>query len=299
MSGAAEFSAASLALADVNRDGKTDILVGNEDGNVGVLLGKGDGTFRTGKTYDLGCDGTVAIAAADLNGDKKIDLAVVSQNTIRIVLGNGQGGFGPPQSYEATGDFADGVAIADVNRDGKPDVIVSSQDHFLPNILRGMVDVFVGNGDGTFQATERYDSGGLHGFDVISADVNGDQKPDLITANQCGDQHCTLPGTIGVLLNQSVWATTTALTSSPNPSVLGSPVTLTATVVSAGTIPPTGMVNFKNGATAFASAKLSNGTATVTKKSLPVGTLSITAVYGGDTQSGKSTSPVLMQVVNP
>ena len=66
-----------------------------------------------GKTYDLGSDGTVAIAAADLNGDKKIDLAVVSQNTIRIVLGNGQGGFGPPQSYETTGDFADGVAIAD------------------------------------------------------------------------------------------------------------------------------------------------------------------------------------------
>jgi hypothetical protein len=93
------------------------------------------------------------------------------------------------------------------------------------------------------------------------------------------------------------YPTTTALSSSLNPSNYGQAVTLTATVTSAGPT-PTGTVTFKNGSTSLGSATLVAGVAKVTKSTLPAGTLSITATYNGDTANNKSTSPTLSQIVS-
>jgi uncharacterized repeat protein (TIGR03803 family) len=93
------------------------------------------------------------------------------------------------------------------------------------------------------------------------------------------------------------YTTSTALASSLNPSTYGQPVTLTATVSSAGPT-ATGTVTFKNGSKSLGSATLSGGVAKITKSTLPAGTLTITATYNGDTVHAKSTSPALTQVVN-
>jgi hypothetical protein len=92
------------------------------------------------------------------------------------------------------------------------------------------------------------------------------------------------------------YPTATAVGSSLNPSALGETVTFTATVSSAGPV-PTGKVTFRNGMSGIGSATLSGGVATITKSNLGVGTHAITASYDGDDASGKSTSPVLEQVV--
>ncbi len=91
--------------------------------------------------------------------------------------------------------------------------------------------------------------------------------------------------------------TTTSVTSSANPSNLGESVTFTASVV-AGSGVPTGTVTFKDGATTLGTGTL-NGSAqaTFTTSSLALGSHSITAVYGGDTNDLGSTSPVLTQTV--
>jgi hypothetical protein len=83
-------------------------------------------------------------------------------------------------------------------------------------------------------------------------------------------------------------ATTTALTSSPNPSVTGESVALTATVA-----PPaaTGSVEFFDGASSLGTAPLSAGSATLNTASLAVGVHSLTAVYSGDFTYATSTSP--------
>lgn len=93
------------------------------------------------------------------------------------------------------------------------------------------------------------------------------------------------------------YSTTTTLTSSLNPSTYGQAVTLTATVTSAGPT-PTGTVTFKNGSKSLGKATLSGDVAKFTTGALPVGTLSITASYGGDAANSKSTSSALKQVVD-
>jgi hypothetical protein len=91
-------------------------------------------------------------------------------------------------------------------------------------------------------------------------------------------------------------ATTTALSSSANPSVFGQAVTITATVTSAsGT--PTGTVVFKEGSTTLGTETLNNGVATLSLSTLGVGTHTITAIYSGDSNFTAGTPGTLTQKV--
>jgi hypothetical protein len=93
-------------------------------------------------------------------------------------------------------------------------------------------------------------------------------------------------------------STTTTLSSSPNPSVHGQAVTFTAVVSSGAGTPPNGeTVSFMKGKVVLGTGTLSDGSATFMTSTLPVGTNSITAVYGGDANFGGSTSNVVKQVV--
>jgi hypothetical protein len=92
--------------------------------------------------------------------------------------------------------------------------------------------------------------------------------------------------------------TTTILTSSPNPSTFEEAVTFTATVTSGVGSPPDGeIVSFMKSKTALGTGILSSGSASFTTSTLKVGTNSITAVYGGDSNFAGSTSKPVKQVV--
>jgi hypothetical protein len=89
--------------------------------------------------------------------------------------------------------------------------------------------------------------------------------------------------------------TTTTLTSAPNPSTYGEAVTFTAVVTPA---PPDGeTVSFMKGKTVLGTGSLSGGTATFVTSTLKVGTTSVTAVYGGDSNFAASKSKPVKQVV--
>jgi hypothetical protein len=94
-------------------------------------------------------------------------------------------------------------------------------------------------------------------------------------------------------------ATTTALTSSVNPSVYGQPVTFTATVSGSGGT-PTGTVTFKDGAATLGTGALNgSGVAVFSTSALGAGNHGITASYGGDANFTASTSSVANEVINP
>jgi uncharacterized repeat protein (TIGR03803 family) len=92
--------------------------------------------------------------------------------------------------------------------------------------------------------------------------------------------------------------TTTAVTSTPNPSEVGQLVTLTATVTPSG---PTGTVDFTSNGTGISGCSavlLNSGTAVCTTSGLAVGTDAIMATYSGDDHYGGSVG-TLTQIVNP
>lgn len=298
----------SVAVADLNSDGRLDLVMANEysddsyrHGAVGVLLGNGDGTFVAAQSYHSGGEYADSIAVGDVNGDGKPDLLVANEcmtegcghgGVVSVLLGNGDGTFQPPQGYRPGGYRTTFIAMGDANGDGKPDLLVANS--ILGN-NRGKVGVLLGNGDGTFQAAQLYESG--DGANSLAlADVDGDGRLDLLVADQCFDHYCASGGLVSVLLGR--FSTITNLNSGLNPSVYGQAVTLTAKVTSTGPLAPTGTVTFKNGSKWLNRMTIIDGVATLTKKNLPAGTLSLTATYNGDPESIKSISTPVSQVVD-
>lgn len=174
--------AITAAMGDFNRDGKVDIAVpGQAAGQINILLGKGDGTFSAGPPIPLSFPpatgggssrGPVNLAAADFNGDGRMDLAAtigdrqnLSAAPVAVLLGNGDGTFQSPLSGAAA---ATGIAAADLNGDKAPDLIVTGGF--------GMA-VLQGNGDGTFQSPLPITPYPLQS--IATADWNGDGKIDV------------------------------------------------------------------------------------------------------------------------
>jgi hypothetical protein len=203
--------ATSVAVGDLNGDGKPDLAVANAGSpQVGVLLGNGDGTFQPVQTYPTGGVGISSVAIADVNGDGRLDLLIVSCGTCGVqvgvagvLLGNGDGTFEPVRTMSLQRYYSRSIAVADVNGDGKPDLVVSFFEScpILFGCDTGGVGVLLGNGDGTFQSVQIYNSR-IYGVSAVAvADLNGNGRPDVVVGGSCLILSACLNGDLGVLLD--------------------------------------------------------------------------------------------------
>jgi len=181
----------SIALSDLNGDGKQDIVSANLKtslpgaGSVTVLLGDGAGGFGA-PTYSLDDTFRAGVAVADFNGDGKPDLAVTTYygDSVSVALGVGDGSFGAPVDY-AIGDMPFFLVTGDFDGDGKADLAAA-------NGVSSSVSALLGDGAGGFGAATSFASG-LAPVGIASGDFNSDAKLDLVTAD-------VADSTAGVLL---------------------------------------------------------------------------------------------------
>jgi hypothetical protein len=182
---------------DFNNDGLLDIayVMGTNPGvaapQINVMLGQSNGQFELGsqiKDHPLFSN----VVTGDFNGDGKLDLLGMAEESIRTYLGNGDGTFTHLKDYHGGGVS---TVVADFNGDGKLDlayVNLSGGNGFVVQILYG-------KGDGTFSPTAQtvatVTGAGLCGFlnALQVSDLNGDGIPDLV--------FCT-PNQIGVILSK-------------------------------------------------------------------------------------------------
>jgi hypothetical protein len=177
-----------VAIADVNGDGKLDVLAGMSYPGfaIAVLLGRGDGTFQSPILSPTGSI-PFSIAVGDFNGDGNPDVAVAQRdsNTVAVLLGNGDGTFQSGRSF-AVGRSPVFITAGDLDGNGTVDLATANSNS-------NSVSVLLGVGDGTFQAA--FDSAaGLNPASVAISDFNGDGLLDLAVANSGSN-------TVSVLLN--------------------------------------------------------------------------------------------------
>lgn len=136
----------SVATGDFNRDGKLDFAVANaNDNTVSVFLGQGDGTFTSSGAFKV-------------NRNPFPTVCVPTCSSVPIA-----------------------VAVADFNNDGKPDLAVTNipinsgcSISALFGSVCSSVAILLGNGDGTFQDSNQFDSGGHLPVSIAVANFNND-----------------------------------------------------------------------------------------------------------------------------
>ena len=196
----------NIAVADVNGDGRLDLITANYSTNtLTILTNNGVGGFGFYATLTVG-QHPGSVIAVDVNRDGYVDLVSCNHldNSLTILTNNGSGVFG----YNTTlpvGYFPQYVTAVDINDDNSPDII--SANWTSP----GTLTVYTNIGNGVFRTNTTFTVGNDPQI-VTTADINDDGYVDLITANYSGN-------TLTILTNSGagVFGSNATLTVGINP----------------------------------------------------------------------------------
>ncbi|WP_143872214.1 putative Ig domain-containing protein [Catenovulum sediminis] len=170
----------SVDIADFNRDGYMDVVVGTDSGIAQkIYLNNGDGSFPTTGT-NLSADTSGAtVAASDVNNDGNVDVVVAATQPL-LYLGYGDGTFGAATTVAQNNSAATIVSLADLNQDSYPDMVVAYG--FSGSLINKL---YLNNGSGGFAATGT-DFGAFAEStrDIDFVDVDQDGDLDVIFANE-------------------------------------------------------------------------------------------------------------------
>jgi len=177
----------AVALQNLDGDDNLDLIVQGYENLLGdihtliTLLGNGDGTFQFRYRHFIDESGTLPMEFGDLNSDGNLDVVLFDCGTgiIQVLLGNGNGTFSPESFYFEFGDPLI-LAIGDLDGDNNHDLVITIK----PEFVLGGIEIFPGNGDGTFQASWLLEED--HPKDIVLDDLDSDGDLDLAFTNTPG-----------------------------------------------------------------------------------------------------------------
>jgi hypothetical protein len=198
----------SVVSGDLAGNHRPDLVVSSScesntsctHGTASVLIAGDNGSYHFAGSYPLGA-GPVALALADMDGDKKQDIVALNHtdHTVSIFSGLGSGNF--QQAYTlslASAPLA--IAIADFNNDGRPDLAIIGDCGTSNCSQPGTLEIFYGAASGSFRSGPSYPLGYMPSAIAI-ADINGDKHLDIVVANRCGKSAaCNTSGSASVFL---------------------------------------------------------------------------------------------------
>jgi len=198
----------SVAIGDIDGDGKPDLFVANVNGNyfsayrnISTAGSITSGSFEPRVDFSTGVNPN-CITIGDLDGDGKLDLVIAngSESSVSIFRNAGTSGSFTAGSFDTrvnlpAGNNPHDIAIGDIDGDGKPDLAVSNFNSNTVTIYRnigtpGSITA------GSFAPRVDFTTE-LYLQDIVLADIDGDKKPDLIAPNFYN-------GTVSVYRNISV-----------------------------------------------------------------------------------------------
>jgi len=181
-------------------EGSVAVLLGNGDGTfqTAVAYPSGDNGSRSVATADLNGDGKIDVLTASCGPEACAP--GFPGGTAAVLLGNGNGTLQSALANNA-GNSPDAILAADLNGDGKPDLVVGNWGTVYGGSNRGSMTVLEGSGNGSFQATRTLLVEGNEVPSVAVGDLNGDGNPDVVTADIGGTYRYNTAGSISVFIN--------------------------------------------------------------------------------------------------
>jgi hypothetical protein len=186
----------TVAIGDINNDGKNEVVVGNSGSHIEIFVQDGAGGLVSSATYST--MNSYKIKIADLNHDGRLDVVGIGwgTDTVDVFLQNASGTLNPPVTYGVKHGGYDDLDVGDVNNDGWTDIIVmSGQLYADPNI-----GVLIQKSDGTFNPPVSYNVGtNILTSGVAVGDVNGDSLQDIVVTYVSQDVGVFLQNSSGTL----------------------------------------------------------------------------------------------------